>query len=179
LSDAVDPGREALYSLAIRQNHRDLSMMGSERGSRSTLQSQTLILVSCGIAQRPEGRGGRMISQTPKSSTFIGWEDLFQSSALLNASLRECLLLTELADEGCLFGVGCPFSIDDLVIWTDIEAKSLVAAGEVVAASLVEVKEVFPSSETVVALDDGRDMGFEESIAVENDSRIERGGEHG
>jgi len=120
-----------------------------------------------------------MISQTPKSSTVIGWEDLFHSSALLNVSLRESLLLTEFADEGCLFGVGCPFSIDDVVIWTDIETKSLVAAGEVVAASLVEVQEVFPSSETVVALDNGRDVGSEESVVVENDSRIERRGEHG
>jgi len=120
-----------------------------------------------------------MISQTPKSSTFIGWEDLFHSSALLNVSLSESLLLTEFADEGSLFGVGCPFSIDDLVIWMDIEAKSLVAAGEVVAACLVEIEEVFPPSEAVVALDDGGDVWFEEPIVVENDSRIERGGEHG
>jgi len=119
-----------------------------------------------------------MISQTPKSSTFMGWEDLLHSSALLNASLAERVPLTEFADEGRLSGVGSPFAVDDLVIWTDIEAESLVAAGEAVPASLVEVEEVFPSPEAVVALDDGGDVGFEVFVAAENDGRIERGGGH-
>jgi len=87
--------------------------------------------------------------------------------------------LTEFAGEACLFGVGCPFAIDEVVIWTDVEAQGLVAASEGVPASLVEVEEVFPAPEGIVALDDGRDVGFEGGVSGEEGGRIEGGSGHG
>jgi len=120
-----------------------------------------------------------MISQTPKSSTAMGWEDLLHPSALLSANVCKCSRLTELAGETYLSGIGCPFAVDDVVVWTDIEAKSLVATGEAVPASLVELQEVLPSPEAAVALDDGREVWFEGYVGSEDGGRIERGGGHG
>lgn len=48
---------------------------------RCAEQLRTLILESCGIEQTPGDFGGTVISQTPYSFFFIGWDVLSHPSA--------------------------------------------------------------------------------------------------
>lgn len=134
------------------------------------------------MAQRPDGKGGSVISQTPKSSTFIGSAFLshpsVQVSTTANAKNDSRLLLTEVANEVCLLRIWCPLSVDHLVIGSNVEPKLLITARKFLVSTFVRFEGIFPSLVAIVTLCNSRNVGFEISIDVEDNSGIKRWSGH-
>lgn len=88
-------------------------------------------------------------------------------------------MLTEIADEDCLFRIWGPFPVYHLSVLAHIQTKFEPTHCEGVIAALCLLDGVLPLSERVVAMDDGGDIWLEPGIDVEDGFRFKRGGGHG
>lgn len=91
--------------------------------------NDTLILLSWGIAGAPL-TAGTVTSQTPKPFFVIGWAVTSQLSAsfsiAFSGSFLHAVRRTEFSDQLCLHSIWSPFSVYNVTIGLNVEAKPLV-----------------------------------------------------
>lgn len=80
------------------------------------------------------------------------------------------LLLTEIADKARCDGVRCPFLVEDIAVFFDVEAETLIASGEFFEPALGSVYRIQPFLHHAKAGSDVWDMWFE--IRVDGEDRL-------
>lgn len=89
----------------------------------------TLILLSWGIAGAPL-TAGTVTSQTPKSFFVIGWAVTSQLSASFSTvsyNFLHAIKHTEFSNKLRLHSIWSPFSVHNVTVGLNVEAKPLVA----------------------------------------------------